>query len=468
MASLVIFTSVTRNYLAKARVLARSVKRLHGNNVEFHCVIADFLAADDAIYNIQEFDKIVDMASFEQTLDTSWLFMHALVETCTTVKPLYLAECLANGADKVIYLDPDTRVFDSLQPVIDMLDEYAICLTPHIADVDFDRESISDNELSAAKHGVYNLGFFAVGNTNEGNAFARWWSDRVVNYGYAQTYMGCFTDQKICDFVPAYFDSVKIWRNPGLNVAHWNLNQREISRQDNLFTANANPLIFYHFSSYDSGVGEKMSMKYSAQTRDAVDAIWQIYKSELDELANFEYESMPWTLASFSDGTIISTAMRLYYRQHEHLQYRFENPFDAKEDSYLAYWFSHPECREFEAQWQASQAFLASFRFARTDHFLRVKLNAIEMLIKNPPKRLFVYGANHYGEEVYALAKSRVQSELIVIDRNSNALIGTQTAYQPQDFSYTDDDVIVICGQLHESAMRETIIQLSSGSPQLL
>jgi hypothetical protein len=467
MESLVIFTSITRNYLAKARVLAQSVKKLHPE-YSFHCVIADYLTMDDPIYQIEEFDAVIDLSEFTNTLDSTWLFMHALVETCTTVKPLYLNQCLTSGIDKVIYLDPDTRVFSPLTPIVEVLSDYAICLTPHIANADFDRGSIRDNELSAARHGVYNLGFFAVSHCKEGLEFAHWWSDRVVNYGYSQTFMGCFTDQKICDFVPAYFDNVKIWRHPGLNVAHWNLSQREISCVDGQFKVNDELLIFYHFSSYDSGVGEIMSMKYSAQTRTSVDAIWAIYKQELANFSQFEYEKLPWTLATFTDGSPISNEMRLYYRQHEYLHYYFDEPFNTQGTSFKSFWLENNDCRQFEIQWHETQTFLNRFRFARTDDFLTDKLSAVKRLTLSSQSRLFIYGANNYGEEVFNLTKLLKNIDIILLDQNTNCKFGTMCAQSPTDFIYTDNDIVVVCGLAHSSAMRSTINKLSVGSPTIL
>ena len=466
MASLVIFTSITRNYLAKARVLAQSVKQYHPD-VEFHCVVADFLKPEDSIYRIEEFDKVVDLHSFESDLDHTWLFMHALVETCTTLKPLYLHQNLIQGVDKVIYLDPDTRLFSSLNPVVDMLSDIDICLTPHIADVDYDRWSIRDNEISAAKHGVYNLGFFAVAKRGEGEKFARWWSDRVVNYGYGQTFMGSFTDQKICDFVPAYFESVKIWRHPGLNVAHWNLNRREVVEAANGFSVNGEPLIFYHFSSYDSGVGEIMSMRYSSQTRHAVDKIWEIYKNENDAFSNFGYEQLHWTLGNFEDGSPISQEMRLYYRQHEYLQYRFPEPFQIDNDCFKHFWESNPDCRAFEEQWRITQTFLRTFRFARTDDFLTVKLQSVNMLSQQPPLRLFIYGANDYGYQVAKLATSELNCEIVLLDRDGTKSLAGLKAKAPENFQFMDTDAVIVCGKIHEQVMKDTIRALSVETPAL-
>ena len=40
---------------------------------------------------------------------------------------------------------------------------------------------------------------------------------------YEEAAFGVYTDQRWCDLVPALFDGVKVLRDPGLNVASWNL-----------------------------------------------------------------------------------------------------------------------------------------------------------------------------------------------------------------------------------------------------
>ncbi len=40
--------------------------------------------------------------------------------------------------------------------------------------------------------------------------------------------MESFTDQRWCDLVPSLFDRVHIERDPGYNVASWNLSTRRI------------------------------------------------------------------------------------------------------------------------------------------------------------------------------------------------------------------------------------------------
>ena len=51
---------------------------------------------------------------------------------------------------------------------------------------------------------------------------------------------GLHYDQRWLDLVPAYFDDVHVFRDPAVNVAHWNLPDRDLST-----------CLLFHFSGYD-------------------------------------------------------------------------------------------------------------------------------------------------------------------------------------------------------------------------
>ncbi len=52
------------------------------------------------------------------------------------------------------------------------------------------------------------------------------------------------------DMVPGMFAGVRILREPGYNVAYWNLHERAVACTDPL-TVNGEPLHFFHFSGFD-------------------------------------------------------------------------------------------------------------------------------------------------------------------------------------------------------------------------
>jgi glycosyltransferase involved in cell wall biosynthesis len=59
-----------------------------------------------------------------------------------------------------------------------------------------------------------------------------------------------FTDQRWIDLVPSLFEH-HILKDPGYNVAYWNLHERDVAWTGDGFVVNGRPLTFFHFSGYD-------------------------------------------------------------------------------------------------------------------------------------------------------------------------------------------------------------------------
>ena len=128
-----------------------------------------------------------------------------------------------------MYIDPDIAVFNRLDEIDRLLDHHAIILTPHQLEFEDVRSAVLDNEVCSLKHGVFNLGFFAINNSSEGYSFANWFNQRLLEFCYADIPNGLFTDQRWCDLAPAFFQNLCILRDPGCNVASWNLSKRNLS-----------------------------------------------------------------------------------------------------------------------------------------------------------------------------------------------------------------------------------------------
>ena len=104
------FTSFTYAYLARARVLAESVRRVHPD-WELWAVVTGRAAGGGVV---DGFDNGVDAADLGIPGVDGWLFKHDVVEACTEVKATMLRRLLGLGAEKVIYLDSDIAVFAPL------------------------------------------------------------------------------------------------------------------------------------------------------------------------------------------------------------------------------------------------------------------------------------------------------------------------------------------------------------------
>lgn len=338
MEKIVCYTSFTYSYLGKARLLAWSLKRFHPE-WKFVALITD-KEPEGFVFDIakEDFDEVIWGHELAIENIDSWMFKHSIVEMCTAVKGPVLDLLANSGADKIVYLDPDIAVFESLQPVIDLLDEHDIVLTPHQLQPDTTPMAIRDNEIGSLKFGIYNLGFVAISNRPEGKRFAKWWSDRLMDYCYDDVPGGLFTDQRWCDHVPVFFDNVKILKDPGYNFASWNLSNRKLSISDNgKILVNGEYLLrFYHFTKLGP-LGEAMTARY-AQDNIEVYEVWNWYQRTLYN--RFEEAAIPhgwWYFGHFENGEKITQEMRGIYKNRKDLEDYFMNPYSSADDSFQSW-----------------------------------------------------------------------------------------------------------------------------------
>ncbi len=320
------FTSASFSYLDRTRVLGETLQRFHPDWKLWLC-LSD---AEPPGFNFdpsqEYFNNIVRITDLNIPDLTRWTFDHDVVELCTAVKGQMLCKLLEEGATKVIYLDPDIALLEDLSEIISLLDEQNVILTPHQTEPERDRRAIIDNEIGSLKYGIFNLGFLAVSGTEEGLRFARWWRDRLLEFCYDDVANGLFTDQRWCDHAPVFFDGVYIMRDPGYNVASWNLSQRMITiEQDGTIRAAGQILRFFHFTKV-THVGEIMLERY-ANGRIEVFELMKWYRERLAFHAVSGLPSGWWAYGRYSNGSSITNEHRRRYRDGADLRLRYPDPF---------------------------------------------------------------------------------------------------------------------------------------------
>ena len=332
------YSSFTFSYLNRARVLFQTLRRFHPD-WELVALITDRAPAGFRFDpSTEPFDRVVWAEDLGIPDFPGWLFKHDVVEVCTAVKGPFIHQACQgafsrDGVEAVIYLDPDTALFAPLDPLVDWLGEHDILLTPHLIDPNDTAEAIADNDLSASRTGIFNLGFVAIRTTGEGARFARWWNDRLLDWCYDDMPAGLFVDQRWCDHVPALFDRVKVVRDPGYNVASWNLSTRKLAvRKDGAILVNGAPLRFWHFTKLGP-MGDAMTKKYGAENFPVYE-VWGWYKRQVAAATDPAIPERWWAYGAYSDGMPIEKAHRVLYRQRGDLQAAFPNPFQAGEGGF--------------------------------------------------------------------------------------------------------------------------------------
>jgi hypothetical protein len=335
MSEVHVFTSAAFNYIPKVRMLFQSLRELHPE-WRLHLALADEMRPNVDLSQ-EPFDEVCAAADLDIPGWRGWAYCHTIVELSTAIKPFMLARLLKQpGCKKVIYLDPDTVAFSRLDDILEALDHSNVVLTPHQTRPEQSLEAVIDNEICSLKHGIYNLGFVAVAATDVGHDFAEWWSRRVYHFCRADIPNGLFTDQRWIDLVPAFFSGVAIMRSSRHNVATWNITTRELSlSKSGQYLVDGEPLGFYHFTGFDSGAHHIMATK-NGGGNPVVHQLVNWYAKQIKGLAHDPLAKEPWAYGAYSDGTKITKAQRLVYRERTDLQGRFPDPFDAT--GYLVWW----------------------------------------------------------------------------------------------------------------------------------
>jgi hypothetical protein len=330
------FTSASFSYLDRVRVLGETLKRHHPDWTFWFC-LSDAEPAGFTFDPAREpIDHVVRIEELGIPDLASWIFEHDVVELCTAVKGPMLCHLLEHGAGKIVYLDPDIAVLADLSEIERLLDDHDIILTPHQLEPDTERSTIIDNEIGSLKYGIYNLGFFAVADRDEGRRFATWWRDRLRDFCFDDVPNGLFTDQRWCDHVPSFFAGVHILRDPGYNVASWNLSRRPLAIEaDGSIRVAGRPLRFFHFTKV-TWVGEMMLERYSGG-RIEVFELMNWYRAQLRSHAVHDLPDSWWAFGQYVSGTPIPREHRLAYRSRQDLRTRFPDPFAAGPGSLEAF-----------------------------------------------------------------------------------------------------------------------------------
>ncbi|HXG93051.1 MAG TPA: glycosyltransferase [Blastocatellia bacterium] len=335
-------TIISKNYLPYARVLADSFAQYH-SDIPFFVLLVD--RVDGYFKPDEESFRLVQIEDLDIPDLNRFCFQYTILELNTAVKPYLIGHLLEKyGLRKIVYFDPDILIFNDLSGLFDLLNRNSIVLTPHLtAPIEQDGLKPTENDILVA--GAYNLGFIALADSQTTVRFLQWWQERLYDKCVVSFQKGLFVDQKWIDLIPGFFDDVYILRDPGYNVAYWNLNSRTVEMRGDKPYINGSPCYFFHFSGFNpeniksiSKHQNRFTIKNVGQAR----ALFEMYRDRLLKHGYKDTKNWPYAFGYFDNGVKILDAMRGIYLDMGDEVKRFGNPFNTSSpDSYFN-WLIEP------------------------------------------------------------------------------------------------------------------------------
>jgi hypothetical protein len=279
--AVIVVTIVSRAYVPQARVLARSFAEHHPGQRLWALLIDDI---HHEIIDANEPFNVLRLSDID--IDTEELHRMAMMfsgKLIAVIKPWVFEHFLARGAEAVIYIDGDFVLYGDIEE-LGLAAADGVVLVPHVLRP-MPRDGLDPSETTILGAGIYNAGLFGVGPNHGG--FLDFLKDRLRRECIFNASLMRFNEQRWLDFVPSLFPH-RVIRDPGIDVAYWNLQDRPLSHVDGVWTAGSVALRAFHFSSFDPrtlGVGGRYerggSARIKAAETPAFAALLDDYRSRL-------------------------------------------------------------------------------------------------------------------------------------------------------------------------------------------
>jgi hypothetical protein len=345
MEDLCFCTVSSKARLAHVNVLAESLST-HHPGAQLFCFLVDSIENFLDQLSLKENIELIKPPKLKNVPNfTEFFFKYNAFEATTALKPFFCEHLFKTyNMKKLIYLDSDIYLTTKMDELDNLLETYSIILTPHITK-QLPLDGFQPDEIAFLKAGVFNTGLIGISNTQETLDFLSWWKKRLWLFGISSVAEGLFADQKWIDLVPSLFDKVYILKNPGYNVAHWNLHERNFSFSGEKIFVNGNLLKCFHFSGFDLYDIESISKyqtRYKLANFPELRALFELYKKLLLENGHNKVCNWPYSYNFFDNGSKIPDQARRVYWSLGDKAKKFGNPFaTGKTNAYEKYFLKN-------------------------------------------------------------------------------------------------------------------------------
>lgn len=345
MGNVAIGTIVAKNYFSHARVLAASLRE-HQPEVPLFVLLADevggcFDPAAEPFQLLRPDEMAIPQLS-------GFLFKYSRQQVVTAAKPYLLTYLLNQGYDRVIFLDADILILDTLASLWKEMSRHEFVLTPHLLGPP-DGGNIPMRELNILQSGVCNGGFVGVTDSPSSRMLLNWWKDRVYDYCYYAIEEGAVYDQRWLHLVHSFAET-HLLRDPGVNVAYWNLPERRVSLgPGGRVLVDGGPCRFFHFSGFDPDRPDAVTRYSDRLIMDNVGpaaALFDRYRKLLESAGYHETKTWPYAYGFFDNGVPIPDVARQLGWAHRGEMDHFGDPFQTVAKTSFFRWLNGGTKRE--------------------------------------------------------------------------------------------------------------------------
>jgi hypothetical protein len=333
-------TIAAKNTLALARVVARSFSQHHPSS-PFFVLLADEV---DGYFDPEaEPYTLLSLKDLDVPEPTRFRFGLAQQPLSFAATPFLIAKLLELGYERVLFVKQESLVLGELESALSSLPAGAVALTPHLLEP-LEGAEAEERELNILLSGVFNAGFVGVRAGAPAERFLAWWSDRVYRHCRHAVAEGMHYEQRWLDLAPGYFDNIHVLRDRSLNVAHWNLPDRQVTVLESEILVDGEKCRLFRFSGFEIDRPDRAT-RYSDRLRTenlgGAGVVFQRYRDALLGEGEAETSTWPYAYAHFDNGVPIPEIARHVYAALEDVS-QFGDPFgSAGEGSYYR-WLSAP------------------------------------------------------------------------------------------------------------------------------
>lgn len=159
--------------------------------------------------------------------------------TCMAALHTYLHDTIAD-VDCTMYVDADMHFFDNPDIVFNEIGDAPVAITPH---------NFPPEHRERERFGVYNAGWTAFRQTEEGRTCLRWWLERSLEWCHNWLDGERYANQKYLNQFSKVAPHTKILTHKGFNCAPWNIANYALREKAGRLFVDEDPLIFFHFHS---------------------------------------------------------------------------------------------------------------------------------------------------------------------------------------------------------------------------